>query len=191
MLALETKIKKHYEVERRVNINLKDRLPPEAELKRIYGGRDVYFTLDPFLRVRDLKLTYPSIGSIQKLCLKKTIDGEVEEHKTPVDALGVIKILEEGIGKPKVIVEGHREEYSLKDLIVCVDNIKYLGEWTEIEKITKSKEEFDEALREVEKAFESLGISKNQLTKEIYPELLSQKYLTLRPSTPNSTSCGS
>lgn len=50
-----------------------------------------------------------------------------------------------------------------------------LGFWTEVEKVTKSKEENGQALREVELAFESFGVKKDQLVKELYPELLLKK----------------
>jgi len=167
----------HYEIERRVDLRLKDRLPSDARLERVYGGTDTYFTLDPFLRVRNMQLTYPSPPrSIQRLGLKKIIDdGEVEETETPVDAVTALKILNDSIGKPKVILDGHREEYSLRGLTVCVDNVKGLGDWTEIEKISNSKDQNGNSLREVIEAFESLGVKENQLTKEIYPTLLYKK----------------
>lgn len=167
----------HYEIERRVDLRLKDRLPSDARLERVYGGTDTYFTLNPFLRVRNMQMTYPSPPrSIQRLGLKKIIDdGEVEETETPVDAVTALKILNDSIGKPKVILDGHREEYSLRGLTVCVDNVKGLGDWTEIEKISSSKDQNGSALNEVIKAFESLGVKENQLTKEIYPVLLYKK----------------
>jgi predicted adenylyl cyclase CyaB len=167
----------HYEIERRVDLRLKDKLPSDARLERVYGGTDTYFTIDPFLRVRNMQLTYPSPPrSIQRLGLKKIIDdGEVEETETPVDAVTALKILNDSIGKPKVILDGHREEYSLRGLTVCVDNVKGLGDWTEIEKISSSKDQNGSALNEVIKAFESLGVKENQLTKEIYPVLLYKK----------------
>ena len=167
----------HYEIERRVGLKLKDRLPSEARLERVYGGTDTYFTLDPFLRVRNMQLTYPSPPRvIQKLGLKKIIDdGEVEETETPVDAATALKILNDSIGKPKVILEGQREEYSLRGLTVCVDNVKGLGDWTEIEKISNSKDQNGIALREVIEAFESLGVKEGQLVSDIYPVLLHKK----------------
>jgi len=168
----------HYEIERRVGLKLKDRLPSDARLERIYGGTDIYFTLNPFLRIRNMQLTYPSPPRyIQNLCLKKIIDdGEVEETETPVDAVTALKILNGSLGKPKVVVEGNREEYSLKGLTVCIDNIKGLGDWTEIEKISSSKEENGNALGEVVETFESLGVKESQLISDIYPVLLYKKY---------------
>jgi len=168
----------HYEIERRVELKLKNRLPSDARLERIYGGTDTYFTLDPFLRVRNMQLTYPAPPRpIQKLCLKKIIDDdEVEETETSVDAVKALKILNDSIGKPKVVVEGNREEYSLRGLTVCIDNVKDLGDWTEIEKISRSKEENGNAIREVIEAFESLGVKENQLTSETYPVLLCKKH---------------
>ena len=167
----------HYEIERRVNLKLKDRLPSDARLERVYGGSDTYFTLNPFLRVRNLQLTYPSPPRpIQRLSLKRIVDdGEVEETETPVDAVTALKILNDSIGKPKVIVDCQREEYSLRGLTVCADKVRGLGDWTEIEKISNSKDQNGSVLREVIKAFESLGIKENQLTSDIYPILLYKK----------------
>ena len=165
-----------YEVERRVNLNLKNRLPQESKLEKIYGGRDVYFKLDPFLRVRDLRMTYPHEKSIQILTCKKMTDGEVEETETLIDAAAALNILNETVGKPKVVVEVQREEYSLRGLKVCIDDVVKLGNWTEIEKTTTSKEENAKALEEIEEAFELMGVSKKQLIKDIYPVLLCKKF---------------
>jgi predicted adenylyl cyclase CyaB len=167
----------HYEVERRVNMNLENILPPESTLKRIYGGTDTYFSLDPFLRVRDMTLTHPYVGHIQKVSVKRIIDDdEIEESERDIlDAPTAIKLLTESEGEPKVIIDGHRKEYSLKGLIVCIDDVKGLGKWTEIEKVTKSREENGKALIEVEEAFESLGVKKELLVKDIYPLLLFKK----------------
>jgi predicted adenylyl cyclase CyaB len=164
----------HYEVERRANVNLKNRLPKEAKLERIYGGTDTYFKLDPFLRVRDLILTYPSKKPIQKMGLKKIVDGEIREIETTVNAANTLKILQETMGQPIVRVEVDREEYSLGDLRICVDNVKNLKnkDWTEVEKITHSKEENPKALEEIEKTFESMGIKREQLVNDIYPTLI-------------------
>jgi adenylate cyclase class IV len=170
-----------YEVERRANLWLEDRLPSEATLERVYGGRDYYFTINPYLRVRDMKLVFQRNlnlicpQSIQKWGVKKIEDGEVEETEKNVNALDALKILNDSLGKPKVIVEGCRREYSLRDLRVCSDYVMNLGFWTEVEKVTKSKEENGQALREVELAFESFGVKKDQLVKELYPELLLKK----------------
>lgn len=167
----------HYEVERRVGLNLKDRLPSDARLERVYGGVDTYFRFKPFLRVRDLKLTYPSPPRlIQRMGIKKIIeDGEIKEVETPVNASTALQILSETIGKPKVAVEVQREEYSLRGLTVCIDDVKNLGNWTEIEKISKSKEENANAIKEVVKTFKSIGVSEKQLTSDIYPVLLFNK----------------
>ena len=72
-------------------------------------------------------------------------------------------------------LEGCRREYSLRDLRVCNDYVTNLGFWTEIEKISNSKEENGNVLREVVEAFESLGVKESQLTSEIYPVLLYKK----------------
>jgi predicted adenylyl cyclase CyaB len=167
----------HYEVERRVNMCLESALPQTSTLKRIYGGTDTYFALDPFLRVRDMTLTHPYSRHIQKVCEKEIVgDGIVKECEADIpDAQALIKFLTEREGTPKVIIDGWRKEYSLRDLTVCVDNVKGLGNWTEIERVTKSKEENSDALREVVEAFKSLGVKENQLTSEIYPTLLFKK----------------
>lgn len=169
----------HYEVERRANVKLEDVLPPESTLKRIYGGTDTYFSLEPkFLRVRNMTLIHPYLSHIQNICEKEIVDDcAVKECEKDIpDAQALIKSLTESEGKPKVIIDGWRKEYSFGDLTVCVDDIKDLGNWTEIEKITKSKKESSEALREVVKAFESLGVKENQLTSELYPTMLYKKF---------------
>ena len=165
-----------FEVERRYDKNLEEKLSSESKLEKIYGGSDHYFSLSQsFLRVRDLKLTYPSTKTFQMMSLKKMRDGEVEEVETPVDAVAALKILEGSIGKPKVIVTVQRKEYSLRDLKVCIDKVKDLGNWTEIEKITKNRKEMNKALREIIEAFESIGVDRSQLVKDIYPTLLYKK----------------
>ena len=168
----------HYEVEKRANLKLENVLPPESKLKRVYGGTDTYFALDPkFLRVRNMMLIRPHISHIQKVCEKEIVDyGVVKESEADIqDAQYTIGFLTESEGKPKVIIDGWRKEYLLGDLTVCVDDIEGLGPWTEIEKVTKSKEENSEALREVIEAFESLGVKENQLTSELYPTILYKK----------------
>jgi predicted adenylyl cyclase CyaB len=165
-----------YEVERRANFNLKDNLPKESALERIYGGRDYYYNIDPFLRVRDLKITHPSEKTIQKMSLKKYTDGEIEEIETDVNARIARRILDETIGKPKVIVEAQREEYSHGGSRICVDEVKDLGSWTEVELMVGNREEIPKALDRVEKTFESMGVEKDQLVSDIYPILLLKNY---------------
>lgn len=169
--------KVHYEIERRVlGLSLKDRFPKEAELKGIYDISDSYFTMNPFLRVRNAQQTYPLQRPIQRLGQKRIIeDGVVEETEIPIDAESALKILSESLGKPMIVVEGHREEYSYNGLTVCDDYVNGLGKSTEIEKITNSKEENASALREVVQAFESLGVKERELSDEIYPVLLYNK----------------
>ena len=172
-----------YEIERRVNLWLEDRLPSEAKLERVYGGRDYYFTSSsPFLRVRDMKLTYQCglnltcPQSIQRQG-KKSIDKEgwVRETEKTVDASEALRALNERFGKPKVILEGCRREFSLGDLSVCSDYVMNLGYWTEIEKVTKSRSENSQALKKVIEAFSFMGVGKGQLVEDIYPVLLLKK----------------
>jgi predicted adenylyl cyclase CyaB len=166
-----------YEVERRVKRNLKDNLPSEAKLKRVFDYIvDTYYTFpDPMLRVRYAELSFPKHRVVENVCMKVN-DKEIKEFETSIgDSKCLGKIFNYVIGKPKIVVEGRREEYKFRNATICFDHVESLGYWAEVEVMAKSFDEIIKASEEVESVFKILGVNKNELIIETYPELLYKK----------------
>lgn len=139
---------------------------------------DTYFSLDPFLRIREATQTYPVKRLIQRKGFKRIVDdGIVEEAEIDIpNAKTAIFSLADKMGNPEVIVEGSRKAFSYNGLTACVDKVDFLGDYTEMEKVTNSKEENSQALREVVEALKSLGVRESQITSELYPTMLYKKF---------------
>jgi predicted adenylyl cyclase CyaB len=169
----------HYEVEKRVKRNLKNYLPSEANLKRIfYCITDTYYKFpDPFLRIRHAEMSFPENKPIEEVCMKKIHGENIKEFETSVgDSKCLKEIFNCVIGKPKFVVEGKREEYDFENATINCDCVKKLGNWTEVEIKVKSLNEIAKASEEVERIFRNLGVNKSELVTETYPEMI-QKYL--------------
>ena len=164
----------HYEIERRVKRNLKDNLPSEAKLTRVFDQVvDTYYIFpNPMLRVRYAELSFPESKRIESVCMK--VNGRnIKEFETSIgDSKCLEKIFNYVLGKPKVVVEGRREEYKFRNATINLDYVKNLDYWTEVELIVKSLDEIIKASEEVENIFKILGVSKNELVVETYPEML-------------------
>mgnify|MGYP000430345190 CR=1 FL=1 len=170
-VEIKAKVKNLDEIEKKL-------LEMGAYLIGIEKQEDIYFTSpfkdfkksDEALRLRKSNEVYYLSYKGPKLDSKAKIREEVQVEVDPR-----IVIILENLGfsqGPKV--EKVRKIYSLDDVKICLDRVKNLGDFIEIETIQRYKET-DEIKKELFDILEKLGIDKSNATIKSYLELLEEK----------------
>ncbi len=162
ILEAEVKAKAPEDIEEKL-IKLGARKKAEEHQKDIYYDHDT-----KVLRVREQDNYYI-------LTLKESIKSENTKLRKEIEAecKGKIKQIIKGLGyEPEYYKEKHRKEYDLDGANICVDDVKHLGKYIEVEVLAENAEE---AEKKVERTLEKLGVSPEKAIKESYIELLGDK----------------
>src|SRR3989344_924740 len=119
------------------------------------------------LRIRDS-------NGIFIITLKKQLENELDNIEREVivnDPIEAEEILKEMDYKEVIIVFKKRVKCKYKDLEICLDNVEGLGEFIEVEKLTKDEESL-KIQKELFEFLESLGIEKKDQVFKGYDTLL-------------------
>jgi len=138
--------------------------------------RDVYFNAphrdfantDEALRIRfskDTTLTYkgPKLDKVSKT--RKEIVVPIADADQAIDVLKAL-----GFKEVATVVK-RRQKYQLDDINISIDDVRELGTYVEIETMT-SCEEYQPALNRIFETLYKLGLSKEDMIRESYLELI-------------------
>lgn len=176
---MSTGEKMRIEVELRARVDDNEKI--EEKLEKIGAKKICENTL------RDLVFGIAGLESIQKVgwvCRirehgnKKIMDykklrkdGNWEEIKLKIDDINkAIKFLRRLGLTANLIIERTRHEYSYQDFSICIDDVKYLGKFIEVELEAKDKNEVQKKKERIENLFKLLDIS--DINVAPYGELL-------------------
>ena len=145
---------------------------------------DVYYTsrhhdfekLDEALRIRSIQnlstgekssvITFKGAKTDKRSMTRKELETEVGDPKIAREIL-------ESIGfTPVPSVEKERQHFYMQKITACVDRVKNLGDYLELEKIVDVEEEKTEALQELEEVLQRLGYSMEDTTRTSYLSML-------------------
>lgn len=153
---------------------------PAAQLRETdvyFNGNDRDFRrTDEALRLRRVQ-TLPG-GAEESLLTYKgpkldQVSSARTEYETAVaDGETAGKLLEALGYRPVFTVEKLRREYHLADVTLCLDDVTGLGTYLELETLAPSEEAREAAVNRLLTLLDQLGISRDQLTRSSYLELL-------------------
>ena len=145
---------------------------------------DVYYTsrhhdfekLDEALRIRSIQnlstgekssvITFKGAKTDKRSMTRKELETEVGDPKIAREIL-------ESIGfTPVPSVEKERQHFYMQKITACVDTVKKLGDYLELEKLVDAEEERTEALQELEEVLQRLGYSMEDTTRTSYLSML-------------------
>ena len=152
---------------------------------------DIYYTsrhhdfekLDEALRIRSIQnlstgekssvITFKGAKTDKRSMTRKELETEVGDPKIAREIL-------ESIGfTPVPSVEKERQHFYMQKITACVDRVKNLGDYLELEKMVDVEEEKTEALQELEEVLQRLGYSMEDTTRTSYLSMLmKQKQIT-------------
>lgn len=148
---------------------------------------DIYYTsthhdfaaLGEALRIRTVKdpespketsvITYKGAKLDQVSMTRQELETEVGDGET------VRKILEHIGFCPVSPVEKKRLYLNKDNMTACLDNVKGLGDYLELEILTDTEEKRTEALKQIEDVLEALGYSMEDTTRTSYLSMLMKK----------------
>lgn len=178
-------------IEVEIKLKIKDKKELEKKLLElgfsagdIVSESDTYYTsghhdfakLDEALRVRSIKnyttrektsvITYKGAKLDKKSMARK-------ELETTVGDAEICREILESIGfSPVPAVEKVRNHFQKDEITACVDSVKNLGEFLELEWIVSREEEREAALQKLEKIMKQLGYSMEDTTRRSYLSML-------------------
>lgn len=145
---------------------------------------DIYYTsrhhdfekLDEALRIRSIQnlstgekssvITFKGAKTDSCSMTRKELETEVGDPKIAREIL-------ESIGfTPVPSVEKERHYFYMQNITACVDRVKNLGDYLELEKMVDVEEEKTEALQELEEVLQRLGYSMEDTTRTSYLSML-------------------
>ena len=145
---------------------------------------DIYYTsrhhdfekLDEALRIRSIQnlstgekssvITFKGAKTDKRSMTRKELETEVGDPKIAREIL-------ESIGfTPVPSVEKERQHFYMQKITACVDRVKNLGDYLELEKMVEVEEEKTEALQELEEVLQRLGYSMEDTTRTSYLSML-------------------
>lgn len=104
------------------------------------------------------------------------------EYETEVGDLSIMKNLLAALGYKEVFtVDKTRQEWKLSpsvertEVTLCLDSVAGLGNYLELETLTESEEQRQAAVESLLQLLDQLGVSRDQLTRKSYLELLMQR----------------
>lgn len=180
------------EVEIKLKIRDKEKLTEDLKLAGFRPGdlvkeADIYYTsnhhdfakLDEALRVRSIQnlttgkktsvITFKGAKIDSCSMTRKELETEVGDPEIAMEIL-------ESIGfSPVPAVEKERLHFINQGITACVDNVKNLGDYLELEKIVETEAEKTEALQELEEVLQRLGYSMEDTTRTSYLSMLMKK----------------
>ena len=180
------------EVEIKLKIRDRDKLAADLQDAGFMQGdlveeSDIYYTsrhhdferLDEALRIRSIRnlstgkkssvITFKGAKTDSRSMTRKELETEVGDPQVAREIL-------ENIGfSPVPAVEKERQHFHQQKITACVDRVKNLGDYLELEKIVESEEEKAEALQELEENLQRLGYSMADTTRTSYLSMLMKK----------------
>ena len=145
---------------------------------------DTYYTsefrdfrvTDEALRVRESKDLITGKGEAYITYKGKKLDNVSMsrlEHETKVGNGAIIKQILESIGfKPVPPVEKVRIELRRGNISACIDDVKGLGGFLELEILVQKEEQREEALTEIERTLKQLGLEMSNSITQSYLSML-------------------
>lgn len=182
------------EVEIKLKIRDRDKLMEDLRAIDFKQGdlvseSDIYYTsqhhdfekMDEALRIRSIRnLSTGETSSVITFKGAKTDNCSMtrKELETEVGDSEIAREILESIGfTPVPAVEKERQNFYKQKITACVDRVKNLGEYLELEKIVDTEEEKTEALKELEEVLQRLGYSMEDTTRISYLSMLMKKDL--------------
>lgn len=180
------------EVEIKLKISDRDKLIEDLydtgfRQGNLVSESDIYYTsrhhdfekLDEALRIRSTRnlstgekssvITFKGAKTDSRSMTRKELETEVGDPQTAREIL-------ESIGfTPVPAVEKERQHFHKQGITACVDRVKNLGDYLELEKIVSTEAEKTEALRELEEVLQSLDYSMEDTIRTSYLSMLMKK----------------
>lgn len=174
-----------------IEVEIKDKKELEKKLPElgfsagdIVSESDTYYTsehhdfakLDEALRIRSIEnLTTKEKAAVITFKGKKIDKKSMarKELETTVSDVGICREILESIGfSPVPAVEKVRRHFQKGEITACVDSVKNLGDFLELEWIVAEEKEREAALRELEKILKMLGYAMKDTTRRSYLSML-------------------
>ncbi len=175
-----------YEVELKAHVKEKERLlnklsemgccwdDEKTQYDRIfYKPDDTALNLkgDVFLRIREESgqekfLTLKRIQSKTNVIEFESMIGNSDEVARMLREIGFSKYVE---------IEKNRMEGKIADIVICIDEVKGLGCFIEVEKIVHNDSEIESAEQKVREFLLSLGVNLDQICDKRYHTMLHEK----------------
>lgn len=181
-------------IEVEIKVKIQNRKQVMGSLKKIgflenrcVVETDIYYTsthhdfaaLGEALRIRKVKdlespketsvITYKGAKLDQVSMTRQELETEVGDGET------VRKILEHIGFCPVSAVEKKRLYLNKNNMTACLDNVKGLGDYLELEILTDTEEKRTEALKQIEDVLEAFGYSMEDTTRTSYLSMLMKK----------------
>ena len=157
---------------------LKDRYVVEKDIYYTSEHHD-FAALGEALRIRKVKdlesqretsvITYKGAKLDQVSMTRQELETEVGDGET------VRKILEQIGFRPVSPVEKQRQYLQKDNMTACLDEVKGLGNYLELEILTDTEEKRTEALKQIDDVLEVLGYSMKDTTRTSYLSMLMKK----------------
>ena len=169
-IEIRAKINSLTSIENKLNLLKARFIKKVKQVDKYYGEISLYKKLNHSFLIRIRKEGNKNILNYKGAKRKK--DGIWEEHETEINNPKEAELILKNIGFEKVIeVYKNRLEYKLNNLNICLDKIKGLGNFIEIEEINKNAI----SKKNIIKLMKDLGISKNEIINQGYVTLLLRK----------------
>ena len=114
-------------------------------------------------------ITFKGAKTDSRSMTRKELETEVGDPQTAREILKSIGFT------PVPAVEKERQHFHKQGITACVDRVKNLGDYLELEKIVSTEAEKTEALRELEEVLQSLDYSMEDTIRTSYLSMLMKK----------------
>ncbi|MEM7813281.1 MAG: hypothetical protein QW548_00055 [Candidatus Aenigmatarchaeota archaeon] len=146
-----------YEVERRTPGHLE--VPPGfVHSKTLDEIKDYYFKIDPQVRLRYSKISFPQDGVSYRFTSKRKEGGEVVEFESSMGSFEAVKNGLYALANPVVVISGSRRVFynEERDMSLHLDEVDGLGKWTELEKLVGDAHSKDLVALELEELMRTI-----------------------------------
>ena len=101
--------------------------------------------------------------------------GTFEEHETEIENLAAAEGMLGALGLRKLVtIDKHRKMTKLNEFTLCIDSVKDLGDFLEIEFVSETKD--DDAKQKIITLASTFGINESDIVKNTYNTLLCRKF---------------
>lgn len=176
------------EVERKFRLEEKNISHFVVELDRLSNSKRVLNQLDQVFLLKGDSFKIPnrsrpimrirSVNDVVKLTYKRSINdvGDSIEHELTIDSVSIAEALLTEIGYYLVVeIEKKRMEYVLPDATICLDEVKNLGSFLEIEILCPTEKDISLAQNKVMATAAQFGLTEADIETKKYDQLISLK----------------
>jgi len=138
--------------------------------------KDVYYSIDPQIRIRYMQMAKPDKTEKNKMTLKRPRSAEIMEYETPTGDFDTAQeIFSAGMGNPVTYVSGTRDFYTNGEINLfsdVIESVHKIGDkWTEVEIIVKQTDGIKVAEENITKLLAAWNVKPEVVEKQTYVEM--------------------